>query len=472
VVDPHWLSLMVRTINECAFDGCGGPNYAPHEDGWIEACVAASPGAPCHVLTGDDRAEHLAGCNMVFRKAALLKVGGFDRQFNAAGDDVDICWRLIDAGFVLGFCPAAFVWHFRRNSVGAYYGQQRGYGRAEAMLYLKYPERFNAIGQIKWRGTIPGLARMVPGGSRTRVARRRGPVDLQRVREVPLSVLKTLPITFEWNLAAVVVLLGSLAFGFTVLPALGMLTIGPLWALYYASRASIEKCHDRVASRMLVAALAYTGPLARAIARYRHRQVLRGKAVFDRPPRQRPMIDWARRTIRLSYWNETWTTRDRMLEHLGKFFAGIGHPARLDSGWNDFDLVVEPDAWTRIQFRSADEEHGGTRLKNHVAARVRLSTTVHAALMLCVGTAVATTGLGFAAIGSTLAVVSVGVAILAMSEAVETGRLAYRAVEQCASELKLIPLGAPRAAALRSIAGAEVAVKAETSAEAAQPAGR
>jgi hypothetical protein len=184
------------------------------------------------------------------------------------------------------------------------------------------------------------------------------------------------------------------------------------------------------------------------------------------------MIDWARRTVRLSYWNESWTTRDKMLEHLGKFFARIGHPARLDGGWNDFDLVVEPDAWTRIQFRSADEEHGATRLKNHVAARVRLSTTVRLALMLCAVASVATAVLGFSAIGSTLAVVSVGLAILAMSEAIETGRLAYRAVEQCASELKLVPLGVPAAAALRADDSEILAVKPGNSAETAQPAGR
>ncbi|MBV8359731.1 MAG: glycosyltransferase family 2 protein, partial [Deltaproteobacteria bacterium] len=46
VVDPHWLSFMVRAMAEGGLDGCGGPNYAPHEDGWVEGCVAASPGAP------------------------------------------------------------------------------------------------------------------------------------------------------------------------------------------------------------------------------------------------------------------------------------------------------------------------------------------------------------------------------------------------------------------------------------------
>ena len=142
-------------------------------------CVAAAPGAPCHVLVADDRAEHLAGCNMVFTKAVLVAVGGFDAQFTSAGDDVDICWRVLDAGFTLGYCPAAFVWHFRRNTVKGYYGQQRGYGRAEATLYLKYPERFNALGQIKWHGTIPGLAATVPGALAA-VSDGRGPMAPRR----------------------------------------------------------------------------------------------------------------------------------------------------------------------------------------------------------------------------------------------------------------------------------------------------
>ncbi len=72
VVDPHWLTLMVGAMIEKNFVACGGPNYAPHEEGRVEACVAVSPGAPCHVLTGEDRAEHLAGCNMAFRKSLLL----------------------------------------------------------------------------------------------------------------------------------------------------------------------------------------------------------------------------------------------------------------------------------------------------------------------------------------------------------------------------------------------------------------
>ena len=42
----------------------------------------------------------------------------------------------------------------------------------------------------------------------------------------------------------------------------------------------------------------------------------------------------------------------------------------------------------------------------------------------------------------------------AVSQAVESGRLAYQAVEQCAQELNLIPLGTPTAAVRRPVAAA------------------
>jgi glycosyltransferase involved in cell wall biosynthesis len=475
VVDPHWLNLIVRAIADGRFDGCGGPNYAPHEDGWVEACVAASPGAPCHVLTADDRAEHLAGCNMVFRKTALLAIGGFDPQFISAGDDVDICWRMLDAGFTLGFCPAAFVWHFRRNTIKAYYGQQRGYGRAEAMLYLKYPDRFNPLGQIKWRGTIPGLSRTIPGGDRSRVTWTRRHTDFQRVHEAPLSVLKFIPLTLEWNLAAAAVLAASASAGITLVPALVLLAMSPVWALYYAARTSIEKCHDGIRARMLVAILAYSAPIARTIARYRCRNAARQKHLFDSLPRQRPVVQWLHRTVRLAYWNETWTTRDAILERVGKLFARMGHPALTDGGWNDFDLAVEPKLWTRIELKTADEEHEGGRLKNHIAARVRLSMIARAGMAaIGVGT-LGATALGFGTLATALGAIALGAAICAASEAVESGRLAYRAIEQCAFELNLAPLGIATAAARIAAVSATTATAAagpERSAEAAQPAAR
>src|SRR5439155_12924052 len=135
--DPQWLRYLAATFLSSSHAGVGGPNLPPPGDGPIAQCVARSPGGPIHVLTGDREAEHIPGCNMAFRRACLEAIGGFDAQFRVAGDDVDLCWRLQQQGWTLGFNPAAMVWHHRRNSVAAYWKQQVGYGRAEALLERK-----------------------------------------------------------------------------------------------------------------------------------------------------------------------------------------------------------------------------------------------------------------------------------------------------------------------------------------------
>jgi GT2 family glycosyltransferase len=154
-VDPDWLTHLVYQLERTGAAGVGGPNLTP-EDGRLAACVAASPGQPTHVLVSDQVAEHIPGCNMAFRKDALLAVNGCDPLYRKAGDDVDLCWRLQDAGYWMTFAPGAFVWHHRRQGPRSYLKQQRGYGEAEAQLYFKHPDRFNIRGESRWRGQMYG----------------------------------------------------------------------------------------------------------------------------------------------------------------------------------------------------------------------------------------------------------------------------------------------------------------------------
>ncbi|MGH7264199.1 MAG: glycosyltransferase, partial [Candidatus Rokuibacteriota bacterium] len=166
--DPHWLTYLADTFMRTDHVAVGGPNLPPPGDGPIAACVANAPGGPNHVLVGDREAEHIPGCNMSVRKTALEAIGGFDPRFRVAGDDVDVCWRLQARGGTIGFHPAAVVWHHRRNSVRAYWRQQRGYGKAEALLAQKWPEKYNDLGHVGWAGRLygPGLAGLLARGGR------------------------------------------------------------------------------------------------------------------------------------------------------------------------------------------------------------------------------------------------------------------------------------------------------------------
>jgi glycogen(starch) synthase len=53
----------------------------------------------------------LLGTNSIFRRSALLEIGGFDEQFDYFLDETDVNLRLIDAGYLLKQIPNAFVYH-------------------------------------------------------------------------------------------------------------------------------------------------------------------------------------------------------------------------------------------------------------------------------------------------------------------------------------------------------------------------
>jgi len=154
--DPNWLTYLALTFRDEACAGAGGPNIRPPGESMVSDCAADSPGGPIHVMLTDVEAEHLPGCNMAFRREALVAVGGFNPVFHTAGDDVDLCWRMQSAGLKLVFSPAAVVWHRAPQSVVAYWNQQFGYGKAEAILERKWPDKYNFAGHPIWTGRVYG----------------------------------------------------------------------------------------------------------------------------------------------------------------------------------------------------------------------------------------------------------------------------------------------------------------------------
>ena len=97
---------------------------------------------------------------MALHRWAFESVGGFDPEYRKAGDDVDFCWRLQQAGHVIAFSPdrhrlALPALHAR----SAFRKQQEGYGEAESMLRFKHLIFFGPTGTAKWRGQIYGTPR-------------------------------------------------------------------------------------------------------------------------------------------------------------------------------------------------------------------------------------------------------------------------------------------------------------------------
>ncbi len=280
--DPHWLGFLVRSMLRHNFVGCGGPNVGPVDDGLIAACVSNSPGGPTHVLLSDTQAEHIPGCNMAFWRDKLLAVGGFDPQFRIAGDDVDLCWRLQEAGGVIGFSPAAMVFHHRRNSVRAFWKQQLNYGRAEADLERKWPGKYNAVGNATWAGRLYGNGSaalpFLQGSARRVFHGVWGEALFQRIYHLPASPIWQLPCSPEWSLLiGLLAFLSIMGFMFPLLllaaPVLLLaLCFSTTLAIVHASAAQLTAYPanrmQRLGMRALLAFMFRLQPLARTVGRF------------------------------------------------------------------------------------------------------------------------------------------------------------------------------------------------------------
>lgn len=316
--DVHWLKHLATTFAASDYVGAGGPNLAPSGDGETAACVAASPGGPIHILLSDNEAEHIPGCNMAFRRDALLAVGGFDARFRVAGDDVDICWRLLEAGGRLGFSPAAVVWHHQRDTVRAFWRQQRGYGEAEALLEAKWPDKYNTVGHVTWGGRVYGRPLPVPFAWVQRVYHGTwGSAPFQSLQPVSPGVLASLAATPEWYL--VILLLGSLALlgiGWRVLllaiPLLAIAVIAKVGgAVTAAVRARFPDpprgVRQTLRMRGVTAMLHLVQPAARLFGRLRMGLVpwrIRSGSRF-RWPRSRVFDVWSERWRDMGDWLRT-----------------------------------------------------------------------------------------------------------------------------------------------------------------------
>ena len=369
--DPDWLHYLAATYEAGGFAAVGGPTIAPPGDGRVAGCVARAPGGPVHVLITDTTAEHVPGCNMSFRKRCLVELGGFDPRFRAAGDDVDMCWRLLDRGWTIGFSPSAMVWHHHRNSLRAYWRQQVGYGKAESLLEGKWPERYNPLGHLAWAGRIYSdritRALRLPSGSVYGGVW--GTAPFQRLYEREPATILSLALMPEWNLGTAA--LAALALlGLSWRPLLALTPLALLAAALPVAQAAASVARavfnerprswgDGAVRYALTFCLHLLQPLARLKGRLDYGLTpwrRRGAAGFAGP-------GWRPEPLWLGQGRppETW------LEEIEHGLKGAGAITRRGGPFDDWDLEVRGGLLGGSRLRLAVEEHGQGRQLGRLA---------------------------------------------------------------------------------------------------------
>jgi hypothetical protein len=251
-----------------------------------------------------------------------------------------------------------------------------------------------------------------------------------------------LPLTLEWNVAAVVLSLAALLNG-------GLLWIGviPLfmslwWCLASATRAKIDSRFDGWQSRLLVAFLVYAGPIVRSYERYRWR--VRG--LTDVEPiqfaevGQEPELSWRERSLRLAYWNEQGLEKENLLYGMMDFLLPRKYLITIDQGWSDWDLEISRGIWSKAQLRVGVENHSGLKRLLRAHCAIRMSQPAKLALFGYIIAGVLGVLLGF----KELLIAAVLIGLISYGTIVyqnfRLGRVMYHALEIVANRLGLSPV--------------------------------
>ena len=351
---PEWPYFLALAFDARDVGGAGGPNLPPPDDPEGAHVVARSPGGPVHVMVSDDRAEHVPGCNMAFWKLVLSEIGGFDPVYEAAGDDVDFCWKALARDWKIGFHPAAVVWHHRRPGLRAYLRQQRSYGRSEALVEARHPQNFTAAGTARWRGRIYNSLTTSIG--RQRIYRGQyGTAAYQSVYRAGGHLLD-LAHQVGMPIAALTLLTAPLAAVRPWLAAPALVALAFLVALAGIDIARAQPPRRsggaELRFRALVAVHHLLQPLVRSLARSRHR--IAARRSFDQDP---PLP----RAVQRRRGGVVVVPEDRPRAELAAGLISVlrcrGIRTVYPSGWEDYDarLLLSPLAYGELQTSSHPE---------------------------------------------------------------------------------------------------------------------
>lgn len=469
-VDRDWLTYLVQPFLTSDAVGSGGPNVVPNDDPPMAQCIARAPGGPTHVLLDDRTAEHVPGCNMAFRRDALLAIGGFNPIYLKAGDDVDVCWRLQARGGRIGFAPSALVWHHHRSSIRAYWRQQVGYGEGERWLMAHHPEKF-LDGHMLWHGRIYSPLPFVRSLWGERInAGVWGTAAFPSVYRTDVHPFAFLPHSVRWQVLSIVfalaggivALIGGHSWAAALLVGAGLIgmTATVFKNVAYALRSDVDSlAGNRTWYRAMVASLHFIQPFARIAGQVRGilspPEIAKpvGRPRTSRGPRPSPREAWRALLLLCGsvtedrYWSEHWTSTDRFLSRLNEWLrhSHMVRTIEVDDGWaDDRDVSVLAGRWAWLDVRALVEEHEKGKVLLRVSMHIRptsvgivAATALAAGLLASVITGVA---LRWPPAGATAAVISLAVTLFVAWRTAQATATMHRGVRAVASRLDMTPM--------------------------------
>ena len=118
-----WLTNTIKAFGKSdLIYAVGGPNISPEYQSLKKRAVAnalksflvGGPRVFAKMISSDRFVDDLQTCNLIFKKEAILKTGGFDESFITA-EDTDICEKIRKFGKKIYFAKDVVVYHHNRS---------------------------------------------------------------------------------------------------------------------------------------------------------------------------------------------------------------------------------------------------------------------------------------------------------------------------------------------------------------------
>ena len=144
IASPQWLRELLPAFSAPQVAAVGGWVDGMHSSVPLDRyeAVMSSLNLGRRAMNGGAGGDtfYLPSCNLLIRRDAYVSAGGFRAELHV-GEDVDLTWRLRDAGRTIVYLPQGSVCHAHRSRLWPFMKRRFDYGTSEGMLQQLHPVR-------------------------------------------------------------------------------------------------------------------------------------------------------------------------------------------------------------------------------------------------------------------------------------------------------------------------------------------
>ncbi|MBS3778741.1 MAG: glycosyltransferase, partial [Candidatus Thermoplasmatota archaeon] len=150
VAQRDWLSQIKKTFEKnTEVIGVGGPDMLPKESSNRSRMIGQVMTSPLarggklnpstqHGLMDENKfVDHIPTCNLCLKKEVFNHVGLFDEAF-VKGQDLELNYRIVHAGFLLLYSPKIQVFHHRKHHIRDFSRQIFKWAKAKVAIIKKH----------------------------------------------------------------------------------------------------------------------------------------------------------------------------------------------------------------------------------------------------------------------------------------------------------------------------------------------